>query len=98
MDRLTKEEVKHLATLCRIGLTDKDVENFRTELQDILSFFENLKDINTENVKPTSHPISIECFLRKDLMNEPFSSEDTLNNVPETKDGFIKSKIILEEN
>ena len=98
MDRLTKEEVKHLATLCRIGLTDKDVEIFRTELQDILSFLENLKDINTENVKPTSHPISIECFLRKDLMNEPFSSEDTLNNVPETKDGFIKSKIILEEN
>ena len=63
---LTEEEVKHIAKLARLGLTEKEVEKYQKDLSDILGYVEKLKEVNIEGVEPTSHSVLLENITRKD--------------------------------
>ncbi|MEK9135030.1 MAG: Asp-tRNA(Asn)/Glu-tRNA(Gln) amidotransferase subunit GatC [Patescibacteria group bacterium] len=63
---LSAEEVKHIAKLARLGLTEKEVEKYQKDLSDILGYVEKLKEVNIEGVEPTSHSVLLENITRKD--------------------------------
>jgi len=56
---ISKEEVKHIAKLARLGLSDKEIGEFQKELSKILNYIEKLKEVDISNVKPTSHSIQV---------------------------------------
>lgn len=64
--RLTREQVLHVATLCRIGLTEEEMERFQAQLSHILEQFEVLKEIDTTEVPPTSHSVALHSVMRPD--------------------------------
>ncbi|RUU70751.1 Asp-tRNA(Asn)/Glu-tRNA(Gln) amidotransferase subunit GatC, partial [Mesorhizobium sp. M7A.F.Ca.MR.362.00.0.0] len=55
MSRITKEEVKHVANLARLAITEDEAEKFQKQLDAIISFAEQLNELDTEGVVPTSH-------------------------------------------
>lgn len=104
---LNKEEVKHIAKLARLGLTEREIEKFQKELSSILDYVEKLKEVDVSNIEPTSHSIKMENVLREDSAqiskkfgraNEEKTAKKLLDLAPETKTGFIKVKSILKSN
>ena len=94
--KLSREEVIHIAKLARLGLTDDDVEKFREQLSNILENFEALKQVDTANVPPTSHPIALSNVFRDDEVVPSYPPKEILANAPQQEDGCFRVRAVLE--
>jgi len=93
--RLTPEEVEHVALLARLRLTDEERERFTTQLNSILDYFEELKQIDTSGVPPMSHAVPMSNVLRADEPAPSLSPEETLRNAPDqARDCFQVPRVI----
>jgi aspartyl-tRNA(Asn)/glutamyl-tRNA(Gln) amidotransferase subunit C len=94
---ISKEEVKHIAKLARIALSQKEEEKFQKELSSILDFIGKLKEVDISNVKPTFHSIPLKNITREDR-TKPLSKKEVqklIKLMPETKEGFLKIKSVF---
>jgi aspartyl-tRNA(Asn)/glutamyl-tRNA(Gln) amidotransferase subunit C len=94
---LTTEEVKHIALLARIGLSDSEVEKYRKELSGVLDFFHELGELDlSKETTDDGMPVK-ENDTREDRVVEfgGVGREDILNGVPVKKDGFIKVRSVF---
>ncbi len=94
--RLSQDEVRHMALLCRLGLSEDDIERFRHQLSDILENFQALDEVDTDGVPPTGHSVTVQNVMRDDEPEEPFAKEDTLANAPLREDDFFRVKAVLD--
>ena len=92
---LTSEEVKKIALLARIELSDAEVEKFRKDLSAVLDYVEELKQVDTEGLEIVSQVTGLQNVQRKDEAVVADNREQITANAPETKDGFYKVKAIL---
>lgn len=94
---LSKEEVKKIAKLARIDLTEAEVEKFQKEISSVLDYVENLKEVDISGIKPMSHSIQLDNVAREDESTEASKAlnDKLLSSYPETKDGHLKVKQIL---
>ena len=94
--RLTDEEVRNIAALARVAMTDGEVEQMRDQLSNILEHFDVLSQVDTDSVEPTGHTVGLVSVMREDEVSESFPREDLLANAPLTEDDFIRVKAVLE--
>ena len=94
--KLSYQEVKHLALLARLGLSEAELERFREQLSNILENFEILQRVDTTEVSPTSHSIARENVLRDDETTPSLPVEDVLNNAPDQEEHCFKVRAVLE--
>lgn len=92
-----KINVKHVAKLANLPLTNEEEKKFEKQLEETLSYIENLNEIDTKNVKPTSQVTGLENVFREDIVEPSLSQDEALQNSPATEKGFIKVNAILEE-
>jgi aspartyl-tRNA(Asn)/glutamyl-tRNA(Gln) amidotransferase subunit C len=96
MAQLTLTEVKRLAALSRLQLTDEEAASFLQELNAILGYVEKLSSVDTTGVEPTAQVTGLKNVMRPD---EPIdygsSPEELLKNAPAQQDGYIKVKKVL---
>ncbi|MCI0439715.1 MAG: Asp-tRNA(Asn)/Glu-tRNA(Gln) amidotransferase subunit GatC [Chloroflexi bacterium] len=95
--RLTTEEVRHIATLARIGMTDADIEKMRAEMSHILQNFDVLDQVDTEGVEPTGHSVDLASVMREDRARPSRARDDMLANAPLREGPFVRVKAVLEE-
>ncbi len=96
MTDISKDQVKHVANLARLAVTDEEVEMFTKQLGDIINYAELLNELDTENVEPTTHVLDLKNVMRKDEPKEWIKKEDALKNAPDQKDGQFRVPSILE--
>jgi aspartyl-tRNA(Asn)/glutamyl-tRNA(Gln) amidotransferase subunit C len=94
--KLSKEEVKHIALLARLGIDETELEKFQYQLSNILENFEVLNQIDTKDLPPTTQTVSLENVLREDVSQPSYSSHDIVLNAPQKEDGFIKVQAVFE--
>ena len=96
---ITKKEVKHIAELARLGLTEEEIEKMQEEFSSILGYFEKLKEVNIKGIEPTSHSILVENVTREDQAREraPKTVESIMKLAPEKERNYIKVKAILKK-
>jgi len=94
---LTREEVQHIATLCRIALSSEEVERMRGQLSHILEQFQVLEELKTEEVAPTSHSVHLQTVMRQDETAACLEREQVLANAPQREKDYFKVKVVLEE-
>jgi aspartyl-tRNA(Asn)/glutamyl-tRNA(Gln) amidotransferase subunit C len=94
--KLSREEVRHIALLARLGLSEDEVEKLREQLSNILENFEILKKVDTTDVPPTSHPIALVNVLRDDEVEPSFPPNEILANAPQEEDGYFRVRAVLE--
>ncbi len=94
---LSREEVQHIATLARVGLSEEDIARFREHLSEILDYFQRLRQVNTDNVPPTAHTLTLHNVMRDDQPGASYEKEDVLANAPQRENDFFAVRAILEE-
>ena len=94
--KITAEDVRHIAVLARVGMTDEEIERMRDELSNILENFDVLKQVDTDSVEPTGHSVDMHTVMRDDSVTESSSTEDVLANATSREDDFIRVRAVLE--
>ena len=94
--KLSREEVKHIGLLARLGLSEADIETFRHQLSDILENFEALKQVDTSGLPPTTQTISLQNVLRPDEPKPSYPIEEILANAPQQGSNSFKTRAVLE--
>ncbi|MBL4952277.1 Asp-tRNA(Asn)/Glu-tRNA(Gln) amidotransferase subunit GatC [Neobacillus sp. OS1-32] len=97
MSRISTEQVKHVANLARLAITEQEAEKFTKQLDAIITFAEQLNELDTDNVKPTYHVLDMKNVLREDIPQLGLPQEEVLKNAPEHQDGQFKVPSILGE-
>ena len=95
--KLSREEVLHIARLARMGVTDDEVDTLREQLSDILDNFDVLKQVNTNNIPPTTQSIAFNNVIRDDAVTASFSPDDILSNAPRREQDYFKIHAVLED-
>lgn len=95
MSRISKDDVRHVAALARLQVTETEVESFTTQLEDILEHASAISVIDTEGVEPTSHPIAQVNVFRPDEPHKSLSQEEVLLNAPAKEESRFKVPQIL---
>ena len=96
--KLTDAEVRHIALLARIGMTDEDVDNMRHDLSNIMDQFDVLNQVDTEGVEPTGHSVDVTSVMREDTARASLPKEDVLANVPNREGDRIRVKAVLDNS
>ncbi len=94
--KLSYEQVKHIAWLARLGLSEEEVEKFSLQLSNILENFEIIKQVDTANVPPATHTIPLQNIFRKDDVTKSYSQAEILSNAPKQAENCFKVQAILE--
>lgn len=94
---IDREQVRKVAHLARLELTEEEEEQFTTQLGSILEYFEQLSELNTDNVKPTTRAIDVSNVTRSDEL-QPFEEREALlSGAPDEEGEFFKVPKILHE-
>lgn len=93
--KITQEEVAYVANLAHLEMKPDEVERMTRQLDDILGYVDKLGELDTQNVPPTTHAISMQNAFREDAVKESLSREEALANGPlQNGEAFVVSKII----
>jgi aspartyl-tRNA(Asn)/glutamyl-tRNA(Gln) amidotransferase subunit C len=96
-NKISLQEVEHIAELAKIGLTKEEKEKFSEELSDTLEYVEQLKEIDTKDIEPVSQVTGLVNVIREDVAND--CNEDIrkkmIANFPEEREGCVKVKQVM---
>lgn len=84
---LSTDDVRHVAKLARLALSDDEVEALRSQLSDILAYAEKVGEVVAADVPPTSHAYPLSNVMRADEPAPSLSAEDALSTAPQAEDG-----------
>lgn len=94
---ITKNDVKYIANLARLKLTEKEIEYFTGQLRNIISYVDQLKELDTADIEPTTHAMPITNVFRADAVRPSLNVEDVLKNAPAKEGNLFKVPRIIEE-
>ena len=94
--KLSHEEVRHIAELAKLGITDEEVEQFSEQLSAILEYAEKLNELDTEAIPPTAQVIELHNVMRDDEPRPSLPTEDVLANAPQREGDRFRVLAILE--
>lgn len=95
---VTKNEVEHIAKLAKLKFNDDEIDEYTTQLNQILKYVDKLNELDTENVKPLSHPIVGENVFREDVLKDSISTEYALKNTLNKTAEYFKVPKVIKSN
>ena len=95
-ERLSADEVRQIAALSRIAMTDDEVEIMRGQMANILSNIDVLNNVDTSDVFPTGHSADVRSVMREDEPTKSLGIDDVLSNAPNSENGFIRVRPVLD--
>ena len=93
---VTPEQVRHIARLARIAMSDEEIAALAPELNNILGWVEQLGEVNTEGVEPLTAVIDQKLRLREDVVNDGDCRDAVLGNAPAAEHGFFAVPKVIE--
>jgi aspartyl-tRNA(Asn)/glutamyl-tRNA(Gln) amidotransferase subunit C len=97
MSMLTKDQVRHVAKLANLPLTEEEEEKFSTQLSAVLEYIDKLNQVETKGVDPTYNTSGNVSVTREDEPTDSLTQDQATKNVSNTKDGFFVTKGVFTE-
>jgi len=94
--KIEEETVRYVAHLSRIELSEKEIREFTGQLDTILKYMDQLNELDTKGVEPTSHALEIKLPLREDIVKDSFTQEESLMNAPQRKGPLFRVPPVIE--
>lgn len=92
---ITTQQVKHLSKLAALQLTDEEIKKYQSDLDEIVDFMNQIKNLDLESVQETSRTTDEENVLRDDVIGSSLSQQDALGNAKNIHNGFFMVPHIL---
>jgi len=93
---LSRDEVKHIAMLAKLSLTEEEIDMYAEQLSEILGYFDLLQELDTEDIQPTSTILSIRTVLRDDVPEQHMSRDELLENAADRDEVMFRVKAVLD--
>ena len=90
MSRIRPEEVREIAVLARLALTDAEIVRMTRDLDAILGHIDALRELDTTSTEPMTHAVPFDCPLRPDVEEPPLSVDEALQNAPRRDQNFFR--------
>jgi aspartyl-tRNA(Asn)/glutamyl-tRNA(Gln) amidotransferase subunit C len=87
---IDREDVLHVAGLCRLSLTEAELDQMSRELSQILEHVEKISEIDLSGVEPTSHVVGLQNVLREDIPRPSLSQNEALGQAPDAAQGGFR--------
>lgn len=87
---ISTDDVKHVANLARLELSEDEINQYSKQLGDILKYVEQMNEVDTTGVEPMAHPIPVYNVMREDEAILEHTKEELMKNAPLEEDGFFK--------
>jgi aspartyl-tRNA(Asn)/glutamyl-tRNA(Gln) amidotransferase subunit C len=93
---VSNDQVRHIAKLARIAMSDDEIERLAPELNNILGWVEQLGEVDTNGVEPLTAVIDQKLRLRDDVVTEGNIRDEILANAPDAQHGFFAVPKVIE--
>jgi len=94
---LNADEVKKVAELARLEITDAELETMARQLSAIVDYINQLQEVNTDGVEPLAHALDLHDVFRDDVTGQSLSEDEVLANAPARKDNFYRVPAVFGE-
>ena len=94
--KVTKEDIANVAVLSRLSVSEAETDKYMGQMDKILTYMDNLSQLDTESVKPTTYALPMQNVFREDVVRESLDREAALANAPLREDGYFKVPKVLE--
>jgi aspartyl-tRNA(Asn)/glutamyl-tRNA(Gln) amidotransferase subunit C len=94
--KISRAQVEHVSQLARLALTDAELDALQSEMDAILDYVEQLNQLNTEGIEPTSHAVPMANAFRDDEVRQSFAVEEALRNAPSPTPGGFRVPRVIE--
>jgi aspartyl-tRNA(Asn)/glutamyl-tRNA(Gln) amidotransferase subunit C len=94
-ERLSRDEVLHVAHLARLDLSEDEVDLFTGQLAAVLEHAADVAALDTSGVPPTAHPLPLENVFREDVVQPSLERDEVLAEAPDAEDGRFRAPPIL---
>ncbi len=94
--KLTVDDVKYVANLARLKISDDEQEKLVNDMESIIGFADMLGEVDTDGVEPTFHAINLQNVLREDIVTNNYDREELLKNAPSKLDGCFEVPKVVE--
>lgn len=97
-ERISDDQIRHVAHLARLKLTDEEVAQFGAQLGGIIEYVRQLSEVNTDGVEPTAHALPVCNVFRADEPAPSLDSAQALANAPASDTPFFKVPKVLDQD
>ena len=96
-DKLTREEVLHVARLARIELTEAEIEKYQVQLKTLLNEVDKIKNVELKSDNKLITPVEHTTELREDVAGDMLDPEEIMKNVPVSNGNFVEVPVMINE-
>ena len=96
-ERITRDDVAHVATLAKLALSDAELDEFTDQLAAVLDHAADVEALDVADVAPTAHPFPLRNVLRADELGPTLDRDEVLAQAPAVSDGRFSVPAILGE-
>ena len=93
---LSADDVRAIADLARLELSDADVTQYQKQLSDILGYFQKLEELDTSHIDPTSSVFPLTNVMREDKPTDPLSVDEVVANAPDSDGEQFRVSAVLD--
>jgi aspartyl-tRNA(Asn)/glutamyl-tRNA(Gln) amidotransferase subunit C len=97
-EEINEAQVRHVAKLSRLKLTDEQAALYTRQLGSILDYIKKLNELDTAGVEPTAHAAPLRSVLREDVARPGMGVDKVLQNAPDSDGEFFKVPRVLEDS
>lgn len=87
---VNENDVKYIARLAHLSLSEKETLEYTHKLNDILKYVEKLNELDTENVEPLAYPVEMTNVFREDIQRDSTPREQALRNAPDRGEEYFR--------
>lgn len=93
---ISREELKHIALLSRLDLTEDEAELYTQHIGEILEYAEKLKQLDVSGVELTSHTVPMSSVMREDVVEDSLPIDESLKNAPDSEGRYFRVPRVTE--
>ena len=95
---LSHDEVRKIAELAKLELTDAEVALYAGQLSDVLQYFQRLQSVDTSHIPPTASVLPLKNVFRKDVAGKPLSPEQVVANAASAQDNQFRVNAVFGDD
>jgi aspartyl-tRNA(Asn)/glutamyl-tRNA(Gln) amidotransferase subunit C len=94
-EKITEEQVRHVAKLARLKLSDEEIHRFAQQMSDMLAYVDKLGELDVDGVEPMAHAVDMVNALRTDEARPGEPADEMLKNAPQRYEDYFRVPKVL---